>query len=225
MKSRNLHPWQLDYGEAAAVQRRLAAQVSLTGVPRTIRTIAGADVSYEKHGDTLFAAILVMDARNLDILGCASAVRKSEFPYIPGLLSFREAPALVEAAEKLTMTPDVLMADAQGIAHPRFLGLASHLGLLLDCPTIGCAKSRLVGEYEAVGPEEGDWSPLLLEGKKVGAVLRTKKGVKPVFVSPGHKMSLASATRIVLATTRDYRLPEPTRQAHLCVNRMRRGET
>jgi len=163
-----------------------------------------------------------MDLQSMETLDCAQATKEAEFPYVPGLLSFREAPALIGAAEGLKTTPDVLIVDAQGIAHPRFLGLASHLGVLLDCPTIGCAKSRLVGEYGGVGPDQGDWSPLRLGRRQVGAVLRTKANVKPVFVSPGHKMSVRSALRIVLKATRGYRLPEPTRQAHLHVNQMRR---
>lgn len=223
MRPRALHPWSLTPKRAVAVQRRLAERVELSGLGRA-RTVAGADVSYDRGDDVMHAAILVLDARTLEVLDVGQAVRRVRFPYVPGLLSFREAPALIAAARRLALAPDVLIVDGQGLAHPRGLGLACHLGLVLDCPTVGCAKTRLVGEHGPVGPRKGDAAPLRFEGRTVGTVLRTREGVKPVYVSPGHRVSVRRAAGVVLRATTRYRLPEPTRQAHLWVNRMRRGE-
>jgi deoxyribonuclease V len=150
-----------------------------------------------------------------------SAIETVSFPYIPGLLSFREGPALTKAFEKLVRIPDMIIFDGQGIAHPRGIGLASHMGLILDIPAIGCAKSLLVGHHEDVGEEPGAWEPLLYQERLVGAALRTKKKVKPVFVSQGYKIGLEQALDVVMHCCRGYRLPEPTRQAHLAVNKLR----
>jgi deoxyribonuclease V len=222
MKSLNLHPWNPDYKEAVAIQEKLAAKISLKGAPRRVRTIAGADVSYERKAERLFAAVIVMDAHTLEVIETGYAIVESTFPYIPGLLSFREAPSVIEAASELKTAPDVIIADAQGIAHPRELGLASHLGLLLGCPSIGCAKSRLIGEHEDVGRDCGESVPLRHQGRRIGTVLRTRTDVRPLYVSPGYKIGFERAAKIVLQTCRGYRLPEPTRQAHLFVNKMRR---
>jgi deoxyribonuclease V len=157
----------------------------------------------------------------MNILEEATAEGKVNFPYIPGLLSFREAPILVKAFEKVRNVPDVIIFDGQGIAHPRGLGLASHMGLVLDLPSIGCAKSRLVGEHAPLGEEVGTHTPIIFKNDTVGAVLRTRKNVAPVFVSPGHRMDILSAIEIVMKTCRGYKLPEPTRQAHLSVNKFR----
>lgn len=186
-----------------------------------MKCVAGADVAYDKRSDRFYAAVVVLRLPELEIIEQAHAVGWVKFPYIPGLLSFRESPVLLAAFAKVRSEPDVLMFDGQGIAHPRGLGLASHVGLLLDKPAIGCAKSRLVGEHGDVGQAVGDFMPLVFHGKRVGAVLRTRKGVKPVFVSPGHRMSLKAAMEIVRKTCRGFRIPEPTRQAHLLVNRLR----
>jgi len=146
------------------------------------------------------------------------------FPYVPGLLSFRELPALLPALEKLRVEPDLILVDGQGVAHPRGFGLASHLGVLTGVPTIGCAKSRLLGEAEEPGQRVGDWKPLVFEGRTVGAVLRTRSGVKPLYVSVGHGVDLPSAVKLVLACLRGVRLPEPQRRAHLLTEELKRRE-
>ena len=187
-------------------------------------TIAGADVSYAKRPETMYAAVVVMEWPSGEVVEEVTAERRAEFPYIPGLLSFREIPSLLAAFERLRTRPDVIIYDGHGIAHPRGFGIASHLGVLLDAPTIGCAKKRLVGEHEEPGPERGSQVPLRLEGKTIGTVLRTRSKVKPVFISVGHRIGLRSAVRLVLETGGGYRLPEPTRLAHLLSNAARRGE-
>jgi len=224
MSREAVHRWDVTLTQAAAIQERLRERVVLCPPRRTARWVAGADVAYAKDSDRLYAAVRALDARDLQVVDSATAVGRNPFPYVPGLLSFREAPILLKAFSGLTRGPDVLILDGQGIAHPRGLGLAAHIGLWLDLPTIGCAKSRLCGEHGEVGLHVGDYAPLLLNGKTVGAVLRTRLNVKPVFVSPGHRMDLPTAIRIVLDTGKGYRLPEPTRQAHLLANRLRAGK-
>lgn len=224
MKVRHLHPWDLTFPEAAELQRRLAEQLEFPPLRGSVRTLAGADLSFSRRDPVLHAGIVVLALPGLEPIESVFTSMRVEFPYVPGYLSFREIPPLVGLFERLETTPDAVLCDGQGIAHPRGLGLAAHLGLLLDLPTVGCAKTRFVGEYAPPGPEKGDWSPLTLEGRVVGAALRTRTGVKPVFVSPGHKVDLEGALRLVqLATTR-FRLPETTRQSHQLVNRVRRGE-
>ncbi len=178
-----------------------------------IRHVAGADIAYDPDRRLMFAAILVYTFPDLELVECRAVRSRIRFPYIPGLLSFREAPALVRAAHRLETRPDLLICDGQGIAHPRGIGLASHLGLLLDLPTIGCAKSRLVGEHGPVGPRPGDSTPLRLTGRRVGSVLRTRAGALPLYVSPGHLIGHSDSVRLVLECTRGFRLPEPVRQA------------
>jgi deoxyribonuclease V len=157
----------------------------------------------------------------LELIEAVNASLKLDFPYIPGLLSFREAPVLIKAFQKLKNTPDVTLFDGQGIAHPRGIGLASHMGLILGYPTIGCAKKHLAGSYGPIPDAKGDYSPLKSDGRIIGAVLRTRERVKPIFVSPGHAITVKESIQVVLDTCRGYRLPEPTRQAHLAVNRFR----
>lgn len=223
MRDRRLHRWDVSPEEAIEIQNRLRVQLDLHRAPEQIETVAGIDVSYDKGSDWLFAAIVVLRLRDLATLDAASATATVSFPYIPGLLSFRECPVVLQAWEKLRVRPDCLMCDGQGIAHPRRLGIASHLGLWLDMPSIGCAKSLLVGEYREPGEQRGSLEPLYHRGEQVGVILRTKDGVQPVFVSPGHKITLQKAVETVLACCTKYRLPEPTRQAHLLVNELRRG--
>jgi len=223
MNRQLLHEWDLPYTEAVALQKKLAGHVSLR--PRCsagIRTVAGVDVSYEKHGDEFFAGIVVLGLPDFDLVEERTARARVSFPYIPGLLSFRELPVLLKAWTSLEAVPDVVLVDGQGIAHPRRLGLASHLGLWLDLPTVGCAKSRLCGDFEEPGRRKGSGSPLLLNGERVGTVLRSRDGVRPLFISPGHLMDVASAERIALACCARFRQPEPTRLAHLLTNRVRR---
>ncbi|BCA78900.1 endonuclease V [Desulfuromonas sp. AOP6] len=217
-----LHDWSVTYAEAVALQRRLAAQVRLEdGVTPSLRRVAGVDVSYEKHGDLFFAAVVLLSYPDLQVVEEASAVARVSFPYIPGLLSFRELPVLLQAFQGLQTRPDVVLVDGQGIAHPRRLGLASHLGLWLQLPTIGCAKSRLCGDHEEPGLHKGDYAALELKGDQVGAVLRTRDRVRPLYVSPGHLCTVARAAQVTLACTTRYRMPEPTRLAHLLTNRLR----
>lgn len=225
MKFKALHGWNLSPADAVLLQRQLAVKVSQhDAIARPIKLVAGADVSYRRRGGQFHAAVVILDYAAMTIQEIVTASGEVDFPYVPGLLSFRELPILLQAFHKLEMVPDVVLADAQGIAHPRRLGLASHLGLWLDLPTIGCAKSRLCGE----GPEpqgvRGAWTPLRDAGEEVGRVVRTKDRVRPLYISPGHKTNLQSACDIVLNCCRGYRLPEPTRQAHLLSNRVRQEQ-
>jgi deoxyribonuclease V len=179
--------------------------------PAFVATVAGLDVAYD--GDRLAAAVVVLDAEDLAVRDTAVVRGRAAFDYVPGLFAFREAPALLEALDRLTVRPDVLVCDGHGRAHPRRFGLASHLGVLSDLPSIGVGKTKLLGDWEPVGEERGDSSPLVDDGETVGAVLRTRTGVKPVFVSAGHRMDLESACALTLALTPRHRLPEATRAA------------
>ncbi|HEX6818211.1 MAG TPA: deoxyribonuclease V [Ktedonobacterales bacterium] len=207
-----MHEWNVTPTEAVALQKELARRVNRSnGLPLdAIKTIAGVDASYKDQG---FAVIVVMTFPELEEIERVTAARESVFPYVPGLLSFREAPIVLDAFARLRTRPDLLMCDGQGIAHPRRLGLASHLGVYLDIPSIGCAKSRLTGKYEEPGPRMGDRSPLMSRDETIGMVVRTKPRTNPLFVSIGNKIDLPTAVEIVLACLRGYRLPEPTRIA------------
>ncbi len=211
------HPWDLDPAAAIALQRELAAKVIRKTAFGPVTTIAGVDASY--RDGIARAAVVAFSFPGLDMLDYVIAERPVDYPYVPGLLSFREAPAVLDALEKLPLTPDLLIFDGHGIAHPRRLGIASHVGLLVDKPSIGCAKSRLVGRYEEPGRERGNYTYLHDAGTDgegndiIGAVVRTRTGVKPVFVSIGHRISLDAAIDVVLVCGRGYRLPEPTRWA------------
>lgn len=224
MESRPLHGWDVNPSRAVEIQELLREKISLKDLLSLgkLRSIAGADVSYDKGDTTLYGAVVVVELPDMEIVEQRWAKGKVTFPYIPGLLSFREAPILLKAFAMLRRAPDAVLFDGQGIAHPRGCGLGSHVGLFLDLPSVGCAKSRLVGEHGPVDEERGSYAWLVYRGKRVGTVLRTRAGVKPVFVSPGHRVSLRSATKLVLLTSRRYRLPEPIRLAHQLVNRVRR---
>ncbi|MGW4461111.1 deoxyribonuclease V [Micromonospora sp. NPDC004704] len=210
--------WPETVAEAEAVQDRLRPLVDLVGPgPEQPRTVAGLDVAYAEDGDRLAAAVTVLDARTLAVVETAVTVGRAAFPYVPGLFAFRELPALLDALASLTATPDLLVCDGHGLAHPRRFGLACHLGVLTGLPAIGVGKTPLVGSWDPPGDERGAWSELRDGGEVVGRVLRTRDGVKPVFVSVGHRMDLANACARVLALTPRYRLPETTRQAdRLC---------
>lgn len=224
MKFKQLHSWRIDYKKAVQVQESLRDLLIFKKPPGKIRTVAGADVSYDKHSDRFFSGVVVFKVgKRLEKIEEITAVGKAGFPYIPGLLSFREAPILLKAFKRLKSNPDIILFDGQGIAHPRHFGLASHMGLILDKPSIGCAKSRLVGEYNGVKNAVGEYSKLFYKNKVVGAVLRTKMNTNPIFVSPGHKTNLTFAIHVVLKTCLGYRIPEPIRQAHLLVNKLRRA--
>jgi deoxyribonuclease V len=212
------HPWDLTPKEAVAFQRELAARVREEPLPAPPRTVAGVDMSVKDHA--VRAAVAVLSFPALEVIDRAVWEGPVEFPYVPGLLSFREIPAVLRSLERLSALPDLIMADAQGRAHPRRIGMASHLGVLLDHPVIGVAKSRLTGTYAEPGPERGASSPLLDKEEQIGVVLRTRPGVSPLFVSVGHRVTLDDAVRLTLACATRFRLPEPARRAH----RLSRGE-
>lgn len=224
---RNLHGWSLSYAEARRLQTELAGRVEFVPPGREPGLIAGLDCAFSRDGKRTFAAAVVLkvvgtrggasgppDSFEFELVETVTAEQETRFPYIPGLLSFREAPVCLEAVGKLRQQPDLFMIDGQGVAHPRRLGLAAHLGLFFDRPTIGCAKSRLIGKYEEPGLGKGAYS-FLYDGEEVtGAVVRTRTRVKPVFVSVGNKCCLEDAIRLTLACATKYRIPEPTRLAH-----------
>jgi deoxyribonuclease V len=208
-----LHAWTQDRQEAITLQRELASQLVLEDQPGEVRFVAGVDMAINEQSGMARAAIVLLTYPELQIIEKHIYEEPLRMPYIPGLLSFRELPSVLGAFEQLKQRPDLVMADGQGIAHPRKLGIASHLGLWIDIPTIGCAKSILVGRHESVGENVGDWTPLIYHKETIGAVVRTRTRVKPLFISPGHKISLESSIKYVLACGRGYRLPETTRQA------------
>jgi len=242
MQTKNLHSWNLSYSQATELQKNLASKVQFTPLTKPPKLIAGLDCALSKDGRQILAAAVVLRAQDatqglweplelpdFDIIETATASKKVTFPYIPGLLSFREAPVCIAAVEKLKKEPDAFIIDGQGIAHPRRLGLAAHLGLFFDKPTIGCAKSRLTGYFEDPPPEKGSYT--LLKDKKlpkldtsdeiIGAVVRSRSNVEPVFVSVGNKCLLKEAIKITLDWTTKYRLPEPTRLAHQTVGKLK----
>lgn len=207
------HAWDIAPEAARQHQQHLAGLVREEPLARPVRTIAGLDMSV--RGDRVQAAAVVVRLPDLAVIDVALWQGPVTFPYVPGLLSFREVPPLLKALERLSVVPDVLMADGQGRAHPRRFGLACHLGVLLDCPSLGVAKSLLVGTFAPPDPERGSHTPLVHRHEVVGAVLRTRAGVQPVYVSVGHRITLDEAVALTQACTGRYRLPEPTRQAHL----------
>lgn len=225
MNIHSLHSWDLTPSEAIALQKKLADKIDVTRPLENCEWIAGADCSYNLRSPRHYAAVVVLSTRSWEVVEVQGAVGEAAFPYVPGLLSFREAPIVLRAFEKLEHKPDAVMLDGQGRAHPRRFGLACHLGLWLGIPCFGCAKTRLIGTYEEPGLEAGDGTPLIDKDEVVGQVLRTKKKTKPVYVSPGHGIDLESSIRLALQSCRGYRIPEPTRQAHLEVNRMRLSDT
>ena len=206
-----LHPWNLSPAQAIALQRELRAHLILEDRLSPVQRVAGVDVGFEAGGTVTRAAVAMLGYPGLELLETAIARRPTTFPYIPGLLSFRELPAVLEALEQLPELPDLLLCDGQGIAHPRRFGIASHLGLLTDIPSIGVAKTRLCGTHEEPPHQRGAWTPLRVEDEVIGAVLRTRPGVKPLYISPGHRISLSTAIQYVMACCTRYRLPETTR--------------
>jgi len=204
------------------LQREMAAKVDVRTPLTHCELIAGADVSYNRFSNTLYAAVVVLRMNDGSIVETQCGVGEATFPYVPGLLSFREIPILLEVLAQVRSRFDAVMLDGQGYAHPRRIGFASHIGLWLGLPTFGCAKSVLVGTFKDPKPKAGSVSSLVDKGEVIGSVVRTKDRVQPVYVSAGHLIDLPSAVRLVLATCRGYRIPEPTRQAHLHVNALRR---
>ena len=219
----HLHDWPTTEADAVALQSTLAPRVDTSAPVDHFELIAGCDIAYHLTEPKLFAAVVVLKASDLSVVEEVTVTREVTFPYVPGLLSFREIPALLAAFADLRHAPDIAMLDGQGIAHPRRFGLACHLGLWLDRPCVGCAKSWLVGDYAHPGPLAGDSAPLTHNGEEVGAVVRSAAGAKPVFVSPGHKIDVASATAAVRAVLSGYRHPAPTRAAHIAAGRVRNG--
>lgn len=208
------HDWNLTPAAAIALQKTLAERIERQDRLGPVRRIAGVDVGFEAEGRITRAAIVVLDAETLAPAGQAIARLPTAFPYIPGLLSFREIPAVLDAWKKLLIQPDLLLVDGQGIAHPRRLGIASHLGLLLDRPSIGVAKSRLIGQHTELPVDKGAWVPLRERDEIIGAVLRSRTGIAPLYISTGHRISLETALAWVMRAVTRYRLPETTRAAH-----------
>lgn len=219
-----LHEWTATPREAVELQKSLRERVRLLPLSKPVETIAGADISFNKFSPVVYAGIVVLRLPSLEVVEEVGVVSETRFPYVPGLLSFRESPSVLEAWAKLKTEPDAVMFDGQGIAHPRRVGIASHVGLLINRPTLGCAKSVLVGKFEEPDEERGAWSEMIDRGELVGAALRTKTKVQPIYVSPGHLIDLAGAIELTLRSDGGYRQPEPTRRAHLLVNALRRGE-
>jgi deoxyribonuclease V len=209
-----MHTWEVTPAEAKELQLELAGQVERQDRLPAIQRVAGVDVGFEDNGRITRAAVALLSFPGLQLLEQSVVRVPTRFPYVPGLLSFREGPGVLAALAQLSSPPDLLLCDGQGIAHPRRLGIASHLGVLLDMPSIGVAKSRLIGRHEEPGMEKGEWTPLLDKDEVIGAVLRSRRGCRPLYVSTGHRVSLATAIALVLACTPRYRLPETTRQAH-----------
>lgn len=215
MKIEPLHPWDLSIDQAKETQRRLAARVSTTNaLTAEPKLIAAADISGARRGEEALGAVVVVRYPAMELAEVQTARKRPPMPYVPGLLSFRETPVLLDVFERLTTSPDLVLVDGQGLAHPRRFGIACHIGLMLDIPTIGCAKSVLVGRHGPLGHERGSWAPLVDRDEAVGAAVRTQDGVTPVYVSVGHKIDLQTAIEWVLACATSVRLPEPARLAH-----------
>jgi len=217
-----LHDWEVTPAEGRRLQEEFAARLRLAPLPGTLRLVAGADVAFRKARGLVFASVVLLRLPSLEVLERTDVHMPCTFPYVPGLLTFREGPAVVEAFRALKRTPDAVIFDGQGFAHPRRMGLAAHMGLWLGLPTVGCAKSRLIGEHAEPGVEKGNAVPLLEGDEQIGEVVRTRTGVKPVYVSPGHLADFETSTRLVLECCPKWRLPEPTRRAHLAVSRLKK---
>ena len=222
MRYRRLHSWKVTTAKARALQLELAPRLHTRPLPRHPALVAGADMSFSKQHGVFFAAVIVLSLPGLEVVELVSARHQPTFPYVPGLLTFREGPVLLAAIRKLRHTPDVFMFDGQGIAHPRRMGLAAHMGLWLDIPSVGCAKSRLIGTHAEPGPGRGSCVALFDGQERIGSVLRTRDRVKPLFISPGHLADFDSSSRLVLECCTRYRLPEPTRLADIEVARVKR---
>ncbi len=218
------HQWEMTPKEAVQLQRELQHQVRLKSPDKPIETIAGADISFNRYSSVMYAGIVVVRIASMETIEEVGIISTTHFPYVPGLLSFREIPPLLEAWKALQTEPDAVMTDGHGIAHPRRFGIASHFGLFVERPCFGCAKSVLVGTVGALAMERGAWAPIIDKGEEVGVAVRTKKNVQPVYISPGHLIDMQHAMELSLACDGGYRIPEPTRRAHLLVNALRRGE-
>lgn len=223
MQIANFHSWDVTPKEAIQIQEQIRGRVLREGKVPSVQLVAGADVAYDKKTNTSYAAVVILRMPKLEIIEAHSLSTPTTFPYIPGLLSFREAPVLLKAFEKVQADPDVFFVDGHGLSHPRLAGIASHIGVLIDRPVIGCAKSLLTGSYRVPGLVRGSKSYLYSKTKQViGAVVRTRDHTKPVFVSIGHRLELDEAIRLTMACGKGYRIPEPTRQADLLVEKAKR---
>lgn len=217
------HAWNLSEMEAVKLQQELSLKMIREDQLAEVNYIAGVDVAYSEHSDKLIAAIVILEASSLHIIESVVVEDTVHFPYIPGLFSFREIPPLLKAFKQIKTAPQLIVCDGQGMAHPRRFGLASHLGVLFDIPAIGCGKTKLLGEFQDPGRTRGSSSPLVDHGEVIGAVLRTQDHIKPIFVSIGHRISLATACEWILKLSPKYRLPETTRQADQLVNKVLGG--
>ncbi|MBV9387727.1 MAG: deoxyribonuclease V [Chroococcidiopsidaceae cyanobacterium CP_BM_ER_R8_30] len=213
MKISQRHTWPSTVAEAITIQQQLRAEVITIDQLEDVQYVAGVDMGFEASGTISRAAVAVLSFPDLQLQESAIARRPTSFPYVPGFLSFREIPAVLDALEKVSLIPNLILCDGQGIAHPRRFGIACHLGVIIDIPTIGVAKSLLVGKHEEVPEQRGSWQPLIDRGETIGAVLRTRPKTKPLYISSGHRVSLATAIEYVLQCTPKYRLPETTRIA------------
>ncbi len=218
------HSWDLSPTEAIALQRELRDKVHIEPLERELHYVGGCDLSYNKGDDQFYAGVVVLDYETMELVAHSTVTRRAPFPYIPGLLSFREIPSLMEAWKQLPFKPDLVMCDGHGIAHPRRMGIATHFGLLTGTPGIGCAKRNLTGEFEEPELKRGNYESIKDGAETIGYALCTKNGIKPVFVSPGHLCGMKDSREITLHCARGYKLPEPTRQAHLLVNKLREGK-
>tara|TARA_B100000745_G_scaffold299691_1_gene251115 strand:+ start:529 stop:1209 length:681 start_codon:yes stop_codon:yes gene_type:complete len=219
------HSWNLTEKEAIALQQQLAAKVVSFDDFDHVKLVAGVDVAYQKHGDKLVAAVVVLDAETLDVIETSIAEAQVQFPYIPGLFSFRELPPLINAFDQLQHKPNLVVCDGQGLAHPRRFGLACHLGVIFNIPSIGCGKTRLLGKHEEPVKERGGIAPLMDNNEVIGAAVRTQTNIKPIYVSIGHKISLNSACHWITRLSPAFRLPETTRQADQQVNRICKAQS
>ncbi len=213
IKIKQPHNWPITVEEARAIQEKLCSQVMTTDQLESVQFVAGVDVGFPENGSISQAGVVLLSFPDLQLQEYAIACRPTTFPYIPGFLSFREVPVVLDALAKLTIIPDLILCDGQGIAHPKRFGLACHLGVLTDIPTIGVAKSRFIGTHEELPSEKGSWQPLIDQGEVIGAVVRSRTNVKPIYVSSGHKISLETAINYVFRCLSKYRLPETTRLA------------
>lgn len=207
--------------QAIAWQHELRKQLRIEPLTSTVKIIGGADISFNKYSEVVYAGIVLFSYPNLQIIGNATAISRTTFPYIPGLLAFREVPALLEAWNKLPVKPDVMVLDGQGIAHARRMGIATHFGLVTDVPSIGSAKSRLYGRYDEPANAPFTESPMYDKDEQIGVAICSKSNCKPIYVSPGHRINVAQSAEIIKNCLRGYRIPEPTRQAHILVNKIR----
>ena len=221
---KTMHPSEyenLTAAQAIAYQLELRRKIRIKPLEKPVKIIGGADISFNKYSEVVYAGIVLLSYPELKVIGQATAISRTKFPYISGLLAFREVPALLDAWHKLEIKPDLMVLDGQGIAHERRTGIATHFGLITDVPSIGSAKSRLTGKYAEPGSEIFDQSPMYDRGELIGVALRSKKKCNPIYVSPGHDVSMGQSVEIIKNCIRGYRIPEPTRQAHLLVNKIR----